>query len=455
MSLSQLQASFNQSLRWNAALYFLYKILFTSVSFLLFNRLATPDFSVWANVNSFIFLLLLWLDFGLRKSIPRYCPEFKQCGSLHVFLSYVLSAQLLILVAAIPIFLFIVRAFFSSLSLSCSIWLLYCAAFIFLVEGINSSIRLFYHAHFWNKTYALIQGTGLIVEMSINVFCIFILTSSTTLLFALLFNKLVASMGVASVSFIMLKNIHKQTGKNGYNKKIMQKKLGLFVRHSAIMWVSTLIKSLTERNFLVPFLSHTVGLQQANLFKISNDWAMLVHRPIIKTIGVSDTTLLSQSESDQKQPSLPILHITLLKKITLISLPSLAALLVVPYFMPNSTMLALFLIITGGHMIETLLSPYERVLEVKHNYKTLLLSYTPYLVMLCTSWYFPLLNQKSLVPILSFIHASRITCSIIIAFSYHKQSSGSIAVKPAQKQDFISSKIPLKKSTSLPQEKLP
>ena len=68
---------FSSALAWNALAYTAHKSAFTIRTFLLYRFLSPSDFSTWATTNSALFLLLLWLDLGLRKSIPRYAPFFR------------------------------------------------------------------------------------------------------------------------------------------------------------------------------------------------------------------------------------------------------------------------------------------------------------------------------------------------------------------------------------------
>lgn len=423
MHSAALYAAFYQSLRWNAALYFLYKILFTTVSFLLFNRLSVNDFSAWATINSFIFLLLLWLDCGLRKSIPRYCPEFERCGTLHTFLFYVLSAQVVILTAACPLFWAITQAFFRSLSLPCNTSFFLCGTAIFLTEGINSCIKLFYHAHFWNKHYTFIQGSGLLGEMIVNLICIGTVNSSKTLLLALLMSKSITSSCVALVGLITLVRRYTTISAKSTTKAVMKRMMKKFIIHSGMMWFNTVIKSLTERNFLVPFLAQTIGLVEANLFKVANDWAMLVHRPVIKTIGTTDTALLSRMKTGQQQTSV-MLHTYrhLLKKIAIMSIPFLLVAACIAHFVTNSTILLLFFIIVFGHLTETILSPHERLLEVHHNYKLLLFSYSPYMFMIGIAACYPIFPLLGLINSFLVIHGIRLLCSIFMVYYVYKLS---------------------------------
>jgi len=448
MHISQLYTAFNRCLRWNAALYFSYKLLFMATSLLLFNRLSVQDYSIWANLNSFIFLALLWLDFGLRKSIPRYCPEFERTNSRRKFLLYVLSLQGAILIAAIPFFLCIVTLFFRSLSLTYNSLLLYFCATTFFVEGINASIKLFYHAHFWNKEYAQTQSIFLLLEMIINFNCIFFLKTNTTILLTIFASKLLTSGGTTIVSLIILKQRYTTTLFNKTTVPLQRKQLKQFVTHSGMMWFGNTIKSLSERNFLVPFITQVIDPTVANLFKVANDWAMLIYRPVIKTIGTSDTALLANLEINQNQSSITMPACSqLLKKVLLICLPFCVAIPAITFFITPST---LFLIISCGHIIETMLSPYERILEVKRDYKALLSAYLPYIIVFISVVYYLFLPSASLITALICIHTSRLTGSFMITYFAYTKYGSSIHIKPAIKK--LGIPIYYKKSTYLKQK---
>jgi len=451
MLFSQLYSSFMSSLRWNALLYFLYKILFTASSILLFTILSVNDFSVWANLNSLIFLFLLWLDFGFRKSIPRYCPEFKKSGSISSFLYYLVGIQSGILAITLPGFMVICSLFFRSLGLSYQSILLYLCSGIFFVEGINSTVRLFYHAHFWNKRYTLIQTIFLLGEGIINLICITLLPLRA-LLIALFINKLIVSSCNAAMSLIMLAYYHKKGFAHQAAVKEHQIPIKEFITHSGMMWVGTSIKSITERNFLVPFISHVINPASANLFKLANDWAMLIHRPIIKTIGSSDTTLLSHIRSGHYH-SLPLMKVCrkLISTIMLISIPFGCIIPVASFAMP-STAVVMFLIIICGHIIETILSPYERVLEVKRNYIYLLVSYIPYVCILLSTIYYLYLPSSNLLLAILFIHAARLSGSCFMAFFAHKTYARSLPITAATSYHNQEQVCPIKPSHTQPSQ---
>ena len=111
-------SKFSQGVNWNGIFYSTYKTFTTILSFLLFKFLITQDFSIWANINSVIFLLLLWLDFGFRKSIPRYLPEFAKNREAHKrFIQYILYFQFSILLITTPLVMYLGNTFTQAFNL--------------------------------------------------------------------------------------------------------------------------------------------------------------------------------------------------------------------------------------------------------------------------------------------------------------------------------------------------
>ena len=104
-SIQRLYTQFDQGINWNAFLYVIQKLLTTLLSVILFYKLTPINFSIWANINSVIFLILLWIDFGFRKSIPCYIPEISKSPKSHIaFTKFIILCQLLGLIAVSFIF---------------------------------------------------------------------------------------------------------------------------------------------------------------------------------------------------------------------------------------------------------------------------------------------------------------------------------------------------------------
>lgn len=76
--------------------------------------------------------------------------------------------------------------------------------------------------------------------------------------------------------------------------------------------------------------------------------------------------------------------------------------------------ITLFSIITLGYLLEILLSPFERILETKQEYKRLWFSYAPYLIFMSLSFIFVAPHRFSLVNFLILLHCARISGSLIM-----------------------------------------
>src|SRR6185436_9452150 len=158
---------FSENINWNALSYIISKLLTTALSFILYKILSTTDFSLWANIQSIIFLLLLWLDGGFRKAIPRFIPEFSQDAHLYTrFITTIFFFRIVLLICSLPIFYFI----------SCSLvphslcTFYFITGSIFCVEGIISLLRIFFYAHLWSRQFNSIYTVMVMGEMGFNAF---------------------------------------------------------------------------------------------------------------------------------------------------------------------------------------------------------------------------------------------------------------------------------------------
>ncbi len=160
-----------------------------------------------------------------------------------------------------------------------------------------------------------------------------------------------------------------------------------FVKHSGVMWLTTSLRSLSERNFIVPFLTYSAGPALANAFKLGNDAALVFQRIVLKTIGTADTSLFSYIKIGTEEKKLTeVAFRKLTTKITSLSLPllGLIGLLAWGFYgkSENTLIFHIFCIIGISYLVEVMLLPYERLLEVKRKYKYLLSVYAFYSLLL-------------------------------------------------------------------------
>jgi len=418
-----LSAKFNQGINWNAFSYVTYKLLSTALSFMLYRRLTEHDYATWANLNSIIYLVLLWLDCGLRKSIPRFAPEFaKNSRTLTKFIMSLIILQLIVIVAFTPVFYIYAPIVASSLKINSTEIFSKLGPALFITEGIIATMRLIFHSFFWNKSFNLISSALLTTEVVVSTGVILSQWQSAEVLEAVMLTKIATSALIILASIPILYSCLKTQSANKnelINTSLLSK---AFLRHSGIMWMNNNIKSLSERNFMMPFLTYTLGASSANLFKIANEGALLLHRSVVKTIGVTDTSLLAHVEASTERESLfPIAFQKLSSKIATLCLPLLGILamlylVLLPFHLQDNFVFQAFLIIIFGYLIESLLSPYERVLEVKQQYKALLCAYIPYLIILFAVFSTPLISYIGLLGSLMIIHGVRLVSSMITVY---------------------------------------
>jgi hypothetical protein len=417
MNLERILSKFYQAQSWNAFSYVVYKILFYLVTLTLYKKLSSDDFSQWAVINSTTFLLLLWLDFGLRKSVPRFAPVFAQNNRLNKrFIITILLAKIALLIVATPLFYWYTKNYLSSEKP-----IIITACILFVSEGMVAILQLIYHAYFWNKQINIVTTAMTSSGMIATLLAIYYYHSAHTLVLILCIRTL-ASIGTLIISIIMLKYLFAYT--NSYPRKEIEGEnvTRLFVTHSAAMWVTTTLKSLSERNFLVPLIMHTLGAQAGGIFKVANDGALIFYRVVLKTIGSTDTALLAHVEEEQKN-SMNNAFKQLTIRVAALCLPLLGIVGLCSFnhasAIGTSAIFHLFILMTIAYLVETLLHPYERVLEVKRAYAYIAIAYIPYicLVIALASGY--LTTLIGLYASVALIHAVRlVSLSIMAAYAY-------------------------------------
>jgi O-antigen/teichoic acid export membrane protein len=420
MNSKELFSKFSQGVNWNAFLYFIYKISATLLTFLLYNKLDSKTFSTFANLNAIIFLVLLWIDFGFQKSIARFCPEYAQNShDLKTFISSLLRFKSIVLVLALPIYLIVVNQLSAKLHLSDYRSYFYAGAGLVLLEGLISVIRLIYHAYFWQKQFNSMNAITLMIEVICDMSCIIIIQNQYILLAALIASKTISRAILLLLASIKLPKLYTQIGHNN-NKEIHVKALNKrFAVHSAIMWFNTNIKSLTERNVLVPLFTHIFGTDVANIFKIANDGALLFYRIVIKSIGTTDTALFAHvySMKEGKQ-TWQIAFKKLTTKIAALVLPLLGIVFVLYryklWFKYDQYVFQIFLLICICLLIEVMFSPYERILEVNRRYVLLTYAYTPYIIMTIILLTTNIMTYIGLFNSITLIHGVRLVSSFLM-----------------------------------------
>jgi hypothetical protein len=381
-------SKFTEALSWNAFLYIAHRILSTTLVFVLYRSVPSLLFSTWATLMSIIYLMLLWFDFGFRKSIARYVPIFTEHGAFKLFTRSVLIFQLTVLALLSPVFYYSTPKLFSIIFSRPDIFistLLIPATLLFVVEGLVEMLRLLYHAHFLNKPFNILSTTTRLLESSASIaLLLYANWSPIALLSCILLIKAISSSVTVLAALIMLPRLY-STAQHDFPRQTPTALKPLwykFIRHSSMMWISNIIKSLSERNFIIPVITHGIGAEQANIFKLAQDSALFFERSIMKTIGTADTALLAHAASGRKEEANAFDKLT--HQVAALCIPLFGILLFIALagksFITIPYAFVIFLLLTASYLLEVLLSPYERLLEVKQRYLFLATAYLPYVL---------------------------------------------------------------------------
>lgn len=431
MNNQQLYSKISQGFNWNALLYIIHKGAATLVIMVLYTVLHTNMFSIYGNISSITFLLLLWLDFGFHKTVPLFALQYAQTQtSMYIFIKQILLFKSIVLLLLTPCYLLSMHTMMNTLALHHEHLLLCISALFFLTEGIISAVRLIYHAYFLHSIYNKISAGTLLLELSISLCAIKVINDDYTLILALFLSKVIANCLLLTITWYKRYAIYQQHNTTYYNLSNTPTNLNKqFIIHAIVMYGNTNIKSLSERNFLLPLFTLTFGPATANMFKVANDGALFFYRIIIKTIGTLDTSLFSYALTTQQQNKTWQFAITkLTHKIGTLVIPLLGIIYVIYnnkwVIKYNFIICDMFLIITISLLIEILFSPFERILEVKKKYCLLAYAYMPYMMVMLFILFTKVMTYIGIVNTLLLIHGVRLvsttltTCIVYIKYKY-------------------------------------
>ena len=426
MNNNKLVTAFLHALCWNAFSYGTYKVCSLFLSYALYATLNQKDFATWATLMSFIFFWLLMLDCGLRKSVPRFCPEFSSAKSLHRrFVRWICAVQMLVLFGAVPFFYWLLPHFFQRIHVHpADSLVVIVGTILFFLQGCLGLMRIIYHAHFWNKQFNSLATSVVAIECVLSLFFCFLSGYVTWLptpwlLQSILITNCVGALCVTVISFCIMPQVAIVELDNPTTARSIQH-TKQFIIHTLFMWGSNTIKALSERNFLFPYVLYSLGPTTGIAFKLTNDAALFFYRLAVKTVGINDTALLSyarHSPDGTKGAFSHLLRTIIYMVIPLLTLALAGALFVHYFYMPSTLLLLPFCIFICGYMTELLLSPYERILEVSLSYKLLSIAYIPYVIMLVCMLYWQVITLLGLVPFIALIQALRIMSALIMVYA--------------------------------------
>jgi hypothetical protein len=426
MNQSQLLDAFSSACNWNAFLYSFYRILYTGLSYLLFYTLPPDAFAARATLSSIIFITVLWTDAGLQKSLPHFAPHFISSRSTFYQLARTVCLfRIAIAALAAPLVAYLVAQTAHAL-LHTHVTAYTCIALaLFAAESFVATIRLLYHSQFWNKQFNLIETAHTTIEMLIDFIIVMRCTDPNTIVMGVLITRVVVRVSTTIVSLISLAPLLQSLPPSCQSDEAIHFTRPFF-KHSFVMWVTSVVKSLSERNFIIPCLTHILGAQQASIYKVANDGALLFYRVIIKTIGSNDTALLSHAHHRDTK-SIDVAFTKLTTRIAGLVFPLLGLVVSFVVFLyrsasqelVSSMIFQLFTIIVIGFFIETLIMSYERLVEVHRDYRSLVYTHVPYL---CIALLFvsPIVTYIGLYGCIFLVHVVRLV-SLLIALLFARR----------------------------------
>ncbi|GEM_PF-983787 len=416
MNRQQLLQKFNQGINWNATLSVSHRILSVILSYSLYHVCNTTDYNFWANSYAIIFIMILWIDGGLRKSAPRFAPLFAAEGKTRSFLRFLIVFQTIALILTAPLVIAGVKSLKSKLEMTTDY--LWPILIIFFLEGINSCIRLIYHSYFWHKSYNQIYVLLLTLETIIAG--IFIIKGIAPLIPAILILKictcgLLIMLTARKIPFIINDPAYQHIPLPLSNDKNTARQCAV---HTIAMWGSNAIKSLSERNVMMLLFTYLFGAPQANLFKIANDGAVVVYRTLMKTIGTTDTSLLAHSQIiGEGKVGLQKTFKKLSTKVVGLCIPLLGIIAgiytVVSWNVYDHDVFHIMFILIIGYVLEVAFSSYERVLEINFRYRYLAYAYIPYIILISLPILIPLLTPSSSTYVLTSITCIGLTTLLL------------------------------------------
>jgi hypothetical protein len=417
MNAPLLLRTFSHAISWNAFFYLIYKASFTLRTFLLYHTMSSTDFATWATLNSTLFLLLLWLDFGLRKSIPRYAPLF--ISLRHRLLRPILLLQFIILLGALPLFLY------GAHCITHDYIIMILATSLYLTEGINTIMRSLYHAYFHNRFFNQVAAYCTISESIATIIAISIVPPCHVL-------GIIFGIQWCMTSILTSIALHQWSQQPVLiNPPISTNPIpsrATVIQYTGVMWVTTILMSISERNFLLPFITYCTGITTGNLFKIANDGALFFYRFIIKTIGSADIALLAHAQEYATTDEQSLMR-ELLQKLSIqimrLIVPLLGVLVsLVPigwWFYHDRNVFHAFLIMTIGYLSETIWIPYERILEIKQHYKELFIIYTMYTIIISIIFFLFYTTWIGFFNFIIVIHGVRLVMGMLMRYSVYRQ----------------------------------
>lgn len=361
----------NNAITWNGLTYLIQKTTHTVVVILLAKTIGVTEFKQWVTINSSIYLLLLWIDGGIKKSIPLYISEYiKHPKKLYVFFSKLIGFYSLI---SLTVFSYL----YYTNSTILSNWKLLAAAYLFFItQGSVAIIRAIFQSVFFNKQFNLAMLACLfskycliisLVALKVNIKAHLIISLTA-----------LANIAILTASCFLINKVPKDLNTKKASKNS-------FAKHTFFMVIITIMKSLTNRNALTLIAAQCLSGPIFVSFKIAQNVALLFYRFQVKAMGSSSIAMLAKATPENK----PQVFEQVISKLILLLTPLITFTILISLNFNNNnynpTFFKFFLTFTIFYIIYSLCSCYEKTLEASQSYSDIIKAYSGYLALVVIS----------------------------------------------------------------------
>lgn len=425
MHIDELHSRINTAISWNAFSYTVFKLTSTVLTFVLFKQLSTTEFAVWTGINSLVYLILVWADMGMRKTVPTFFPLIKESNrKQYTFL--LIGAYTAILTIACPFALWLVSRYAYQVHLPMNNALLFASALLFFGHGLEMLFQTIFHAYLWQRTYNTLLAAIQFAYMVFVIIAAFVFAPSLAMVFYIVLGKGIASLICALLSAVLLNKRlpHSTLPVEPLSPDFLKK----FTKHAGLMWGAAVLKSLTERNITVPFVTYFLGPSLGNIFKVAQDGALLLQRLIFRTIGTTDTSLFAYLKSThnaaENHQVFQHAFTKLATKLAYLAIPLIGVVWFIQCQVSccgtSSYGFDLFFIISIGLLLELLLTPYERMLEVHADYADLACAYLFYIVTISFVFMAMAYGYIQLISFVIALYTVRLLSMGIMAYAVYR-----------------------------------
>lgn len=407
---------------WNAFSYTIFKLTLTILTFVLYKQFTTTEFAVWTGISSIVYLISVWADMGMRKTIPTYFPLLQE-GIRRKYVFLTIALYTVALCCACPIVVLIVHIYTYKVGLPMNNSLFFASSLLFFGHSLEMLIQTIFHAYLWHKTFNTLLAFFQTLYMTLVLSAVLMLPPSLEMVTYIIIGKGIASLVCTSICFYILK---KRLPAAVSTQTLSPSMLNDFLHHASLMWSATICKSFSERNITVPFVTFCLGPALGNLFKVAQDAALLFQRLIFRTIGSTDTSLFAYLKSTHSikdsQYIFQQAFSQLTTKLAYLTLPLIGLIWFMQCQVSGSHTqnygFQLFFILSIGLLLELLLTPFERMLEVQCNYRDLIYVYIFYLMDIALlAWalfagYIHLIGFTILLCSIRFLSMALMACAV-------------------------------------------